>query len=156
MGRFRFHLEAVLTQRRAAERAHQVTVSHIEREKIDLERTMLQWNEQLVMERTDLRERLDGGGTGGLRLARFQANAALTLVARLRQASVRLAGVYSRLETERKTLAAMAGGRQAVEKLRALHFEEWKSQRERREWSDQDDLASCGFSPEGPPQSEPA
>lgn len=146
MARFRFELEAALTQRRAAERAQQVAVSMIERERIDSERSMREWNDQLALERLDLRERLEGGDPSGLRLARFQAGAALNLVARLRQGSVRLAGVYARLEKARNELVGLAAGRQAVEKLREQRLSEWKTRRDQKEWSDQDDLASCGAS----------
>lgn len=146
MPKFKFQLEAVLMQRKAAERSQQVALSVIEREKVELERQMREWNSALEDEKNDLRDRLTGGDNGGLRLARFQAAAALHLSAKLRQASVRLAGVYARVEKERAVLASLAAQRQAVEKLREQRLAEWKTQRAQREWVDQDDLAACGSS----------
>jgi flagellar biosynthesis chaperone FliJ len=158
MAKFVFHLEAVLTQRRAIERERTLAVAALERERLAIEARLRALQQGISREREDLRERLGflagGGGTlatspsaGSTRVVdvrgvRMQATAAVRLDAIARQLALQLAGVFTRLDKARAELARAMGERKAVEKLRDARLEEWRSEQARREGAALDELAT--------------
>jgi flagellar export protein FliJ len=56
---------------------------------------------------------------------------------------LKLSGVLKRLESERALLVERAKDRRSIEKLKENRFEAWKSERERAERTELDDLASA-------------
>ncbi len=131
MARFVFQFEAVLKQRRAVERARQLAVAAIERERLSLEETIRAMQRQIVREKEDLREQLLATRRGArvdLRSVRLQAGASLDAVARTQRAVLQLAGVHSRLDAARLQLLEAATKRKGVEMLKERRFEEWKAE----------------------------
>lgn len=131
MARFVFQFEAVLKQRRAVERARQLAVAAIERERLALEDTIRAMQRQIVREKEDLREQLLATRRGArvdLRSVRLQAGASLDAVAKTQRAVLQLAGVHSRLDAARLQLLEAATKRKSVEMLKERRFEEWKSE----------------------------
>lgn len=131
MARFVFQFEAVLKQRRAVERARQLAVAAIERERLSLEETIRAMQRQIVREKEDLREQLLATRRGArvdLRSVRLQAGASLDAVARTQRAVLQLAGVHSRLDAARLQLLEAATKRKSVEMLKERRFEEWKAE----------------------------
>jgi flagellar biosynthesis chaperone FliJ len=144
MPKFVFPYEAVLTKRRADERARQLAVASIERERIAIEDTIRACQRGIETEREELRRALKGEQSGervNLPDARRQAGATLHLVARAQREVHRLAGVASRLDAARLELLAAVRGRRAMELTRERMFEEWKAEQSRREAAALDELA---------------
>lgn len=144
MPKFVFQFEAVLKQRRAVERAKQLAVAAIERERLALEDVIRSMQRQIVREKEDLREQLvaaRGGARVDLRSVRLQAGASLDAVAKTQRAVLQLAGVHARLDTARLQLLDAATKRKSVEMLRERRLEEWKAQQAAVENRSLDELA---------------
>lgn len=141
MARFIFELEAVLKQRLAEEREHQLRVADLEREKSQLESHIRDCQRGLAQEREELREQLAGGAaTLDLRGVRFQAGASLRLVALAQRAVLQLAGAHKRLDAARLLLLRASMRRKGVEMLKERRLEEWKLQQKKREEAALDEL----------------
>jgi len=142
MPRFRFNLDAVLKLRRREERDKQLVVAAFEQERLALEDRIRSLQRGIVQERLDLRDRL-GGDSATVRLTdvRVQANAGLHMVARAQRAVLELAGVHKRLEFARNELLETTKKRKAVETLRDRRFDEWRSEQNRREAAELDELS---------------
>jgi flagellar export protein FliJ len=134
MARFIFKLQAVLTQRQAAERRCQAAVAVLERERAAVEARIRELQRAIVAARDDVRAGLAGGeGTLDIRGVRLAAGASLHLVARAQRAVIELSGVHGRLDAARVQLLRAATRRRAVELLRERRYEEWLSEERRRE-----------------------
>lgn len=143
MPKFVFRFEAVLGQRRREERARQLTVAQMERQRLDIEAFIRDCQQRIVQEKEDLRDQLGRQKAGAgvdLRNVRLQAHASLQLVGRAQQAVVTLAGVHSRLDAARAELLKAATRRRAVEVLKERQLEAWKQESERREARALDEL----------------
>lgn len=128
MAKFIFRLEAVLRARLAEERARQLALAAIERERVEIEDQIRECQSQISRERGEMRDRLGGAGPVMLREVRMQAHAALHASARAQQAVLRLAGVHRRLDAARRELLEATTRRKAVERLRERRLEEWTTQ----------------------------
>lgn len=147
MARFVFELEAVLEQRRAEERAAQLKVATLERQRLDLEERIREMQRGAAREKGDLRAHASGsGGTAliDMRVLRMQAGASLRLLARAQQAAIQLAGVLARLEGARGELLAATTRRKAVETLRERRLAAWREDMNRRETAALDELQVMG------------
>jgi flagellar biosynthesis chaperone FliJ len=157
VARFVFKLEALITQRRAAEREAQLDVARLESERLLLEATLREIRASLDLERDEWRTRLHGPATGpatgrstglgtesstgpdgaqggvDVSLVRLQASASLHQVRKAQQTAVRLAGVLTRLEQARLRLVHAASERKAVERLRERRYEAWRFAEQKRE-----------------------
>lgn len=140
MSVFRFELEAVLTQRRAAERVTRQALAHIEREREAIEDYIRECHRGALTARNDLRDRLGAGGLVDLRSVRVQAGASLTLVARAQRAVLELAGVHKRIDAARIELLRAAVRRKSVESLRERRYAEWARDQARKEEARLDEL----------------
>lgn len=143
MARFHFPLQAVLEQRRRAERDAMLAVAALERERLEVEGEIEACRAAAEQERRDLRDLLHAERSGGgvdVRAARSQAHASLHAVARAQRLVVRLAGVHERIDRARLALLEAATARQAVETLRDKQFEEWRAEQARLEAAALDDL----------------
>ncbi|MFZ4573329.1 MAG: flagellar FliJ family protein [Phycisphaerales bacterium] len=141
MAKFVFRLEAVLRARLAEERARQLALATVERERAAIEEEIRGHQVAIATERAEMRERLSPGAPVQLRAVRLQAHAALHAVARAQQATLRLAGVYQRIDVARRDLLKATTRRKAVERLRERRFEEWAQERKRAETAALDELA---------------
>lgn len=139
MARFEFNLETALEQRRRVERERQTAVARLEQARLSAQGRVAAVQQRLVQEREQMRSML-GGGAVPVSGVRLQATAGLRGIAELRALAVELAGVYKRLETARAELLSAAVARKAVEKLRDKQLARWKSEQERRESAELDDL----------------
>ena len=146
MARFIFELETVLEQRRAAERARQLAVAALERERMDLEERVREVQRGIAREKEDLRDHLSGAGRAegstavDMRSVRLQAGASLRLVGRAHHAALQLSGVLARLQGARRELLAATTRRKAVETLRERRLAAWKHAESRREAASLDAL----------------
>ncbi len=145
MARFVFKLEAVLRQRQAEERRHQVVVAALENERRSIEELIRTYQRDLTHERQELRDQLNGERSGGtmldLRGVRFQAGASLRLITLAQRAVLQLAGVHKKLDAARLALLQAATRRKAVEKLRETRHEEWSEEQKRIEESVADEIS---------------
>lgn len=145
MARFVFEHEALLEQRRRAERERQVVVAQLERERMELEGVLRGAQRSLASCKTDLRDALHGRG-GGARVdigaVRMQASASFGLTARAQGVAIRLAGSMRRLEAARRELMAASAARRAVELLRERRLEQWRREQARREAAELDEIAT--------------
>lgn len=134
MPRFVFTLEPVLELRRRAERAKQVELGVLERERLAIEAEIRAIQEHIEGERRELSERL--GATSAVingALVRLQAHAVLQVHARARRAVLRLAGVTARLERTRSELLEATVARRGMEVVRERRFDEWRQEQNRRD-----------------------
>ena len=148
--KFRFSLEAVLQQRRAAEELHQRRVAELERERLALEERIRGHQRSIMTAKEDLRRRLCtekrptelGPGAEGVSLSdvRLQANASLHMVARAQQAVLELAGVHRRLDAARLELIRATTERKAVELLKSKRHQEWRDEIRRKEDAEMDEI----------------
>src|SRR5690349_7684996 len=130
MARFRFQLETVLRHRRMIEREKQSAVAELETQRVRLENGIRDCQRAVAREKGELTGRLT---EADLRGARWQAAAAMRLIAAAQRAALELAGVLKRLEFARADLLEAAKRRKAVELLRERRFEEWRLDQNRRE-----------------------
>jgi flagellar export protein FliJ len=147
-GKFRFRLQVVLEQRERFERERQVVVARLERERMEVEGKLREYQRGIAESGAEMRSRLSGGVPGGavaIQDVRLQAGASLHLATRARLAALELAGVYQRLERERRELLKAATARRAVELLRDRRLTEWKTERGRVEGLAVDEAATQGF-----------
>jgi len=144
---FRFKLQPVLEMRRREERAEQVAVAALERERAELESAIRAGDEAARRENAHLVAMLHAGGSGSggsvdIRGARLQAGAALHAGLSTRDAAARLEGVITRLGSARQRLAQAAARRRGVEALRDRQRERYEQDLRRREQALLDDLSS--------------
>ncbi len=148
MPRFIFGLQALLDQRNQVERARQLSVAAVERERLTLESGISSLQRQIRSHKDDLRSLLSGAGdhqlTAGVdtRTVRLQAGASLHAQASAQRLALQLAGVYRRLESARADLRRATTDRRAVELLKERRFEQWKREQARRETAELDELAT--------------
>lgn len=140
MPKFVFQYEAVLKQRRAAEREKQLVVAGLERDRRTIEDHIRGLQAGIEAGKHGLRERLAVGGGVDLRAARMEAGASLHLVARAQRAVVELAGVHRRIDAARLELIKAAVRRKAIETLRERRHEAWRDEQKRREAAALDEL----------------
>lgn len=145
MARFVFELQAVLSARRAQERAKQRAVAELEAQRLAAENEIRACRERLEAERDDLRDALAGerAAPGAVNLAhvRMQAAASLHVVADAQRAVLRLAGLMKRLDAARLDLLEATTRRKAVETLRERRLEAFMDEQRRRERAAADELA---------------
>ncbi len=142
MAKFRFNLEPVLGQRRAAEQEKQRAVGELERERLGMEDRLRAWNDSLRGGRAELRVALgQSGGPVAMEEVRMHASASLRMVSEAERLAVSLAGLYRRIERARGELLEAARSRRAVELLKEHRFEEWKRDQDRREREAVDEIA---------------
>lgn len=164
---FRFELDAVLEQRRRAERDRQLAVAQLERERLEIEDALRRHQAELTREREEMREHLrtlrggEGSGGGAAAVSPFtpvrqQAAAAMRLQSEAQSLAVRLAGVLKRLEAARGDLAAAMAARKAVEMLRQRRFESWRREQDRREQAALDEIATIAAARGAAADGEPA
>jgi flagellar export protein FliJ len=143
MPRFVFQLEAVLKQRLAAERERQLEVAALERERGALEEKIRAYQQELTQERHELHDQLAGASGGAsldLRGVRFQAGAALRIIANAQRSVLQLAGVHKKIDAARLLLLEATTKRKAVEVLKERRYEEWKAQQKRVEDAAADEI----------------
>lgn len=145
MAKFRFQLEALLEMRKRAERDQQMIVARIETEYRSIEERIRECHENIEQCRTDLRDRLGSQQRTSVdaREAAWQTHAMHRMRAEADGLVLKLSGVLKRLESERALLVERAKDRRSIEKLKENRFEAWKSERERAERTELDDLASA-------------
>lgn len=137
--RFVFELEAVLEQRRRAERRAQALLAEVQRERGEVEAQLGALGESVEAERNVTR---------GLMVGRVSAWSLREHVAgemgadrKARALAVRLAGVQHRVERARELLRQAAVQRQAIERLRERRWRAWQAEMEKAERQEQDDIA---------------
>ncbi|MCC6676959.1 MAG: flagellar FliJ family protein [Phycisphaerales bacterium] len=138
MAKFIFELESVLEVRRGVERNQQLAVARLERQRIDIEDRIREYQRQLTLERRDMQAHLnaEAGSRGGgvdLDAVRLQASASLHLVGKAHQEVIRLAGLHRKIDAARLELLKATTDRKAVEVLRQRRFEAWSAEQRRRE-----------------------
>jgi hypothetical protein len=149
--KFKFTLEAVLTQRMAIEEQHQRRVATLERERLALEDRIRGFQRLIRGAKEDLRRRLvsesrevdlDAPVAGGVSLSdvKLQANASLHLVARAQQSVLELAGLHRRIDAARLELLGATTDRKAVELLKAKRLQEWKDEIRKKEDAEIDEM----------------
>lgn len=114
-------------------------VADLEREKMALENRIRACQGRIVAGRRAIAASLAGGRVdlGG---ARMQAGATLRDDQQARRAVLELAGVMKRLDGARAELARLAARRRAMELLRERELERFRSEQNRREAMELDDL----------------
>lgn len=140
MAKFEFKLEAVLEQRRGVERQKQLALGQLEAKRLEVESRVAAVRASLDERRSDLRERLTGGGAVEVGAVRLQSNAALFGMVELRRLAIELAGVLKRVEAARADLLRATIARKAIEHLRTKAYEAWVRDMARREAAELDDL----------------
>lgn len=136
MAKFNFELESVLGVRRGVERKRQLAVAELERQRIDIEDRIREYQRQLTHERHDLQAHLQmEHGSGGVDLGavRLQANASLHLVGKAHQEVIRLAGLHRKIDAARLELLKATTDRKAVEVLKQRRLDAWSAEQRRRE-----------------------
>jgi flagellar FliJ protein len=141
MGRFRFPLEAVLEQRRRAERERQRVVAEHERDRLKLEAQLRTRQAVIDESAAELRSSLAAGGTIDASALRLRAASSTRAVAQAHELAIRLAGVHAKLHESRRGLTEASRQRRAVERLRELRHDAWRQERERAEQRDVDEIA---------------
>ncbi len=142
MATFRFELDPVLRQRRAAEERRQREVAVLERERLRLEGVIRGHQRGIDEERAAWRAgaSVAPGAAIDVGMLRRQASASLGRTAAAQRAAIELAGVLKRLESARALLLKAAGERRAMELLRESRFEAWRRAQARAEAAAMDDL----------------
>lgn len=143
MARFVFKLEAVLRQRRNAERDEQLAVAQIERSRLGLESGIREIQRNITSERGELRLALQSQRVAFSDIRR-QAGAETALHRRAQRLVLELAGVQTRMDRARKKLVRASAGRKAMERLKERRYEAWADQLKRKEAVAIDELNITG------------
>ncbi len=141
MPRFVFELEAVLRHRRAQERERQIALARLEAERRRLDEAISSCQDELDLERAELRTQFIAGGTLDIRGVRLQSATSLRIHARAHQSVVMLAGVLRRIDGARKDLLEASRRRRAVELLREKRYAAWLDGLKRKEAGAIDEIA---------------
>jgi flagellar export protein FliJ len=139
MPRFRFRFQPVLGQREREEQDRMLAVAALERERVALENRLRACQGRIVGGRAEISAALTGGRVD-LGAARMQAGATLRDDQEARRTVLELAGVMKRLASSRAELARAASRRRAIELLRDRDLERFRTEENRREALDMDDL----------------
>lgn len=139
MARFRFRFQPVLGQREREEQDRMLAVAALERERVALESRLRACQGRIVGGRAEISAALNGGRVD-LGAARMQAGATLRDDQEARRTVLELAGVMKRLASSRAELARAASRRRAIELLRDRDLERFRTEENRREALDMDDL----------------
>ncbi|MFI4882792.1 MAG: flagellar export protein FliJ [Phycisphaerales bacterium JB064] len=136
--RFVFELQAVLEQRRRAERHAQGVLAAVQGERQAIEDQLAELRRGVEAERDVAR---------GLMVGRVSARSLREHVAgelgadrRARALALKLAGVQKRIDKARELLKLASVQREAIEKLRDRRLAEWKREQDKAERLEQDDL----------------
>jgi flagellar FliJ protein len=140
MARFRFQLQPVLDARSRTEDARRRDVAALELERRRLEDRLRSGQVSISGARDEVREALIG--TVRPESLRAQANVSLACMRDAQRLVLELAGVHRRLETARAALAEAAKQRRAIELVKERRFETWRRERDRREQSALDEIAT--------------
>jgi flagellar FliJ protein len=136
--RFVFELEAVLTQRRRAEREAQGVLAAVQRERSGVEAELERLRAVVEAERGVAR-RLMVGRVSARSLKEHVAGE-LGADRRARALALKLAGVHNRVEKARDLLRQASVQREAIERLREQRFRAWLGELEKAERLEMDDL----------------
>ncbi|MBS0191393.1 MAG: flagellar FliJ family protein [Phycisphaerales bacterium] len=145
MPKFRFQLEAVLTQRLAIERQKQLALGELERLRLALEDRLRGFQHAISTEKADLRAALSPGSSLRPSNVRMQANMSLHFTAKAQQAVYQLAALHRKLEVARRDLLEATTRRKAVENLKERRYEAWKAEQAAREAGALDEIGVMGF-----------
>ena len=136
--RFVFELQAVLEQRRRAERHAQGVLAAVQGERQAIEDQLAELRRGVEAERDVAR---------GLMVGRVSARSLREHVAgelgadrRARALALKVAGVQKRIDKARELLKLASVQREAIEKLRDRRLAEWKREQDKAERLEQDDL----------------
>lgn len=141
MGGFVFRLQPVLDQRERDERDKKLALAQIERERMELENKIRNYQANIEHEQGSLAQMLSSAGNIDFRGARLQANAAIHNRFGAQRAVLELAGVHNKMEQALKELQDASAQRKAVELLRDRQLEEFEYQQRRRESLELDDMS---------------
>lgn len=138
MAAFKFKLESVLKQRAALEDAAQRDLAKVMRQRMILHNQLRSMNQTLTNSRGELTDGLQGrvDMDSVARFARYSGQVNIRAQTLVRS----LAGVEKQVESARKKLIEATRQRQAIEKLRNKHHDEWKLLRDRREAAELDEI----------------
>jgi flagellar FliJ protein len=139
MARFVFELEALLRVRVREEQERQGAVAVLERERLDIEARIRRYQQQMTGERREIADRMRGGAVSMRDVSR-QAGVASALHMRAQREAISLAGIHKRLDAARAALLQASKRRKAVEKLKERRYERWRSEQDRRESIELDEL----------------
>ncbi|MDX2146075.1 MAG: flagellar FliJ family protein [Planctomycetota bacterium] len=154
MPSFLFAYEALLTKRKAEERARQVALASLQRRREELLGQIRISQAELATARLEMRHTLHpNAGTavavvpGMLDVAaiRSQTVATLGLVAKAQEAVRLLAALQPSMEQARAAWLASRAKRRAVESLRERHHRAWINARNKRDELGLDELATLRF-----------
>lgn len=154
---FVFELEAVLEQRRRAEKDRQRALAEERARQVAAQQRVEQVHEMMRRGQDDLRGILTpGGGPLALASVRMQATSGLHAIVLLQRAAIELAGINKRVEAARAALLQATIARKGVETLRERRYRAWKMEQERREAAELDDLNVMRHGRRGDDEAAPA
>lgn len=139
MAKFRFQFEPVLFQRRAEEDSCQRDLAKSLRTRMILCDQLRQLQQDITVQKRQLSGALVGR-VDMERVAHFACYSGQT-THRAHTLVVRLAGVEKQIEAARLRLLEATRARKAMEILRDRRYQQWKTQIERREVAQLDELA---------------
>ncbi len=143
MARFKFRLQPVLDKRSREERQQQMKVAELEKQRLELERQIMQCQRVLTAERESMRTQL-GVNTHqvvDIEQIRLRANSSLRVTTQAQRAAVELAGVYKRLGSARELLKEKVVSRKAVQMLKSRQHERWQQDQNRVHNAAMDEIA---------------
>lgn len=137
--RFVFELQAVLEQRRRAERNAQALLAQVQRERSEIEAQMGSLREAVEAEREVTRGLMVGRVS--VRSLREHVAGELGSDRKARALALKLAGVQKRVDRAQALLREAAVHREAIERLRDRRYKAWLAELEKAERLEQDDLS---------------
>jgi flagellar biosynthesis chaperone FliJ len=140
MGNFTFKLSPVLKKLVRQERACQLAVITLERNRMQLENHIRKCKIQMDDELSGLRNQLIG--KANIQMARFQAHATTKLIHRTDELVCKLAGVLAELKMARTNLIDASSRRCAIELLFDRKLREWQKLCLTKEQMELDEMTS--------------
>lgn len=139
MARFIFNLEAVLTQRKHAERQRQRDLAVVEGQMNALQNQLKAINDAMRQAGDDLR---DNHLTGRLNMDFLSAHRRFSISMQRNAMTLaqKIALAQRQVDEARKLLAEAAKQRKAIEKLKENQLQRWRAERQRAELSELDEI----------------
>lgn len=142
MAKFKFQLEPLLKVRERVERDRQLAVAQLENEKLQIEAAIRERQKSIDAARYAARSALEPGKSINLGHARKNAVAALHYQADAQASTLKLAGLYKRINDARQELTRATAARRAIELIKEQRKQEHQRQQNRKEAELIDELAT--------------
>ncbi len=140
---FIFKFEPVLNQRKIVEDERQRELAQLLREQMIIERRLRDMQQEISQDK----QSMQGVLVGRVDVSRIRGHAAHAnrMTVSAQQMAVKLFSIHKQVETSRQRLTKAMADRKAIELLRDKQLARWRSEMDRRQTAELDDLSAAAY-----------